>query len=367
MRSAPHWRGLSIYARTFLLLGAVVTAADTLCFGFARLGPNGPPPIGPADFESNRQPPPRPPGDPGPPDAGGPPLSMGLGPRNGWTVASIVGLELLVMLPLGWLFASGLATPLRRLADTAKTVARDAVPSALVQEGPTEMSAAIVAFNAMQARLHRAIQERTQMVGAIAHDLRTPLTRLAFRLDDLPGTTGEHVRGDIEEMRAMISAALDFLRDRSAGRRAEKLDLRALVERVVEEQSDLGHDVVLTPGTNMTIEGDPLDLRRALGNLIDNAIKYGHRARVALIERSSECVLEVDDDGPGIPEALHAQVFDPFFRVEGSRNRDTGGIGLGLSAVRAVVIEHGGEVYLRNRNGGGLRATVRLPKSLIAD
>jgi two-component system OmpR family sensor kinase len=231
----------------------------------------------------------------------------------------------------------------------------------LAQEGPDEVRAALDCFNAMQGRLCKLIQERTQMVGAIAHDLRTPLTRLAFRLDDLPAPLGDKARADIEEMKLMISAALDFIRERSVTGEIEKLDLRSLVERVVDEQGDLGHDVALEPGSPLTIEGVPLELRRMVANLVENALKYGARARLRLSTHGGQCHLQIEDDGPGIPESLQSQVFNPFFRIEASRNRQTGGTGLGLTAVRAIVIEHNGEVRLANRKAGGLRVTVLLP------
>jgi signal transduction histidine kinase len=249
-----------------------------------------------------------------------------------------------------------------RFAVAAERVGRDSNLPPLLREGPTELAAAVDSFNAMQARLRRLIDERTQMVGAIAHDLRTPLMRLAFRLDDLEQPLGDKVRADIEEMRTMISAALDFIRDRSSSGQHERLDLRLLVERVVEEQGDLGHDVALLPGAPVTIEGNPLALRRAVANVVENAIRYGERARLTLATSGSRCRLEIDDDGPGIPEALQEQVFDPFFRIEGSRNRNTGGIGLGLAAVRAIVREHSGEIVMGNRKEGGLKVTITLPQ-----
>lgn len=265
------------------------------------------------------------------------------------------------LLPLAWLFARALSAPIRRFSEAAQRLGRDPNAPPVPREGPAEMLVAVDSFNSMQARLNRLIQERTHMVGAIAHDLRTPLTRLAFRLDDLPHPLREKVDADIQEMKSMISAALDFIRDRSLTGQQERLDFRLLVESVVDNQSDLGHDVTLQAGTPVTVTGNPLALRRMVINLVDNALKYGERARLRLRSANGRCVLEVDDDGPGIPEQLQAQVFEPFFRLESSRNRDTGGIGLGLAAVRAIAIEHGGEVSLGNRKGGGLRVIVSLP------
>src|SRR5262249_43444539 len=228
----------------------------------------------------------------------------------------------------------------RRLARAAGSASQALGGAPLAPEGPDEVRAATVGFNALQERMGRLVQERTHMVAAIAHDLRTPLTRLAFRLDDLPPPLGDSVRADIAEMTSMISAALDFIRDRSVQGQFERVDIRSLVERVVEEQSDLGYDVTLEPGAPLTIEGVPLALRRMVVNLVDNARKYGERARLRLTSHDGVCELQVDDDGPGIPETLQSQVFEPFYRVEGSRNRRTGGIGLGLASVRAVVQEH---------------------------
>src|SRR5262249_26097793 len=156
----------------------------------------------------------------------------------------------------------------------------------------------------------RLLQERAHMIGAIAHDLRTPLMRLAFRLDSLEPPLKEKVEADIGEMRAMISAALGFLRDQAAGTAREKLDFRLLVESVVDDQSDVGHDVTLAGGEPVTLVGDPLSLRRMVVNLVDNARKYGERARLRLRVSGNNCILEIDDDGPGVPEALQGRVFE---------------------------------------------------------
>ena len=199
------------------------------------------------------------------------------------------------------------------------------------------------------------------MIGAIAHDLRTPLMRLAFRLDSLESPLKEKVEADINEMKLMISAALDFLRDQAAGGSRERLDLRLLVESVVDDQSDVGHDVSLASGEPVVVRADPLSLRRLVANLVDNALKYGERARLKLRSGEAQVTLEIDDDGRGIADVLQQRVFEPFFRAESSRNRDTGGIGLGLTTVRAIVLDHGGHIELRNRKEGGLRVVVSLP------
>jgi signal transduction histidine kinase len=223
------------------------------------------------------------------------------------------------------------------------------------------MRAAIESFNTMQARLNRLLEERTHMIGAIAHDLRTPLTRLAFRLESLPPPLGDKVNADIQEMTAMISAALDFIRERSTGGRRERLDFRLLVESVVDDQTDVGNDVTLQEGDPIVLSGDATALRRMLVNLIENALKYGERARLRLKRQAQDCTLEIDDDGPGIPDSQQQTVFQPFYRIETSRNRNTGGIGLGLATVRAIVLDHGGSIGLRNRPEGGLRVTVTVP------
>jgi two-component system, OmpR family, sensor kinase len=266
-----------------------------------------------------------------------------------------------VLLAPAWLLARSIVIPVQQFSEAAKRFGQDGISPVLLREGPPEICRAVDSFNAMQARIQRLIQERTQTVGAIAHDLRTPLTRLAFRLDDLPSPLQEKVSADIQEMKSMIAAALDFLRDRSLSGQHERLDFRTLVERVANDQGDLGHDVTLTAGPPVILEGSPLALRRMVANLVDNAIKYGERVRLRLRAESHHCELEIDDDGPGIPERLQQQIFEPFFRLESSRNRDTGGIGLGLATVRGIVLDHGGEISVQNRKGGGLRMTVSLP------
>lgn len=273
----------------------------------------------------------------------------------------LFGLGLLVLLPIAWLFARTLAAPIRQFSEAAQRLGGDTNAPPLPRNGPQEMMRAVDSFNAMQARINRMMQERTQMVGAIAHDLRTPLSRLSFRLDGLPPPLGDKVEADIQEMKTMISAALDFIHDRSLGVHKQRLDFRLLMESVADDLVDVGHDVTVQPGSAITLEGDPIALRRAVVNLVENGLKYGERVRMHARTIDKECLLEVDDDGPGIPDAFQRQVFEPFFRMETSRNRGTGGIGLGLATVRAIVLDHGGTVELRNRKDGGLRVVMALP------
>lgn len=268
---------------------------------------------------------------------------------------------LLVLLPLALSFSRALAAPIREFARAADHLGRDPRAAPLPLQGPREIIRAAESFNTMQTRLNRMVAERTQMLGAIAHDLRTPLARLAFRLDKLPGSDQEKAQADIGEMTAMIAAALDLLRDQSMDAPRGPLDLRSLVENVVDGLADTGQNVVLEPGPSATVDGDPVALRRLVTNLVDNALKYGRRARLRLLLDRDACRLEVDDDGPGVDPAQAEQLFTPFFRGEASRNRGTGGIGLGLSVVQDVATRHGGDVMLANRAEGGLRATLVLP------
>lgn len=270
-------------------------------------------------------------------------------------------LGMIVLMPLAWLFARALSAPISRFGEAAQRLGADTAAPPVPREGPPEMRQAVDAFNAMQSRVNRLLHERTHMIAAIAHDLRTPLTRLSFRLDGLPDPLGKKVDGDIQEMKTMISAALDFMRDRSLAMHRQPLDFRLLVESVADDLVDVGHDVSVQRGAPLTLQGDPLALRRAVVNLVENGLKYGERVRLHLRAGGHDCVLEVDDDGPGVPEPMQQQVFEPFFRLEASRNRDTGGIGLGLATVRAIVLDHGGTVTLRNRKDGGLRVVVNLP------
>nr|WP_068829978.1 ATP-binding protein [Xanthomonas translucens] len=281
-------------------------------------------------------------------------------------VALLFVAGLLAMLPLAWWFSRALAAPIRRFAEAADRLGRNPDAQPLQRSGPSEIVQAADSFNAMQARLNRLINERTHMVAAIAHDLRTPLARLAFRLEGLQPPLRDKTIADIDEMKAMISAALDFIHNDSRRSTRAPLDFRLLVESVVDDASDTGAEASFVAGQAITLDGDPLSLRRMVMNLLENALKYGKRARLQLHRDGTDCVLWIDDDGPGIDPTQHEQLFLPFFRGENSRNRDTGGIGLGLSVAHSIVLAHGGEITLTNRPEGGLRVCVELPCQAVA-
>ena len=276
-------------------------------------------------------------------------------------VALLFGAGLLLMLPLAWWFSHALSAPIRRFSVAADRLGRHPDAAPLPRQGPTELAQAVDSFNTMQARLNRMVHERTQMVAAIAHDLRTPLARLAFRMEAAPAPMRERALADIDEMKSMIGAALDFIRNAQHPGPRAPLDFRLLVEGVVDDLADIGADAALLPGASVVLEGDPGALRRMLANLCENALKYGGNVRVDLHRDGDGCVLWIDDDGPGIDPAQREQLLLPFVRGEASRNRDTGGIGLGLAVANSVVTAHGGELALDNRAEGGLRVSVRLP------
>lgn len=252
--------------------------------------------------------------------------------------------------------------PLRELAQASDRLGRGENVPDLPERGPEEIIRANRAFNAMQARVSRFVADRTRMVAAISHDLRTPLTSLRLRAEFIDDDeTRERMVDTIDEMTRMAEATLAFARDDAAGEASRNTDLVALVEAVSADFSDLGHDVSVEGPEHLYLSVRPVSLRRALRNLVENAVRYGVRARVRPERTATGVVIAVDDDGPGIPEDKLEEVFAPFTRLETSRNLETGGVGLGLATARSIVRAHGGELTLANRPGGGLTAAIHLP------
>ena len=252
--------------------------------------------------------------------------------------------------------------PLGMLSGAADRLGRDVAAEPLAETGTVEMQRAARAFNRMQERLRRLIESRTQMLAALSHDLRTPLTLLRLRTEEVAeGEERDKMLATIREMDEMIGSTLAFARDEVRAEPRRRVDIAALIESVVDDMADAGLPVSMTPAAPAIHECQPGALKRALTNLLDNAVKYGKRAQAALTGTPEAVEITIDDEGPGIPEAELAKVFQPFYRIEELRSRDTGGTGLGLAIAQAVVQAHGGELTLANRPGGGLRATIKLP------
>ena len=262
--------------------------------------------------------------------------------------------------PLGLLFARWLARPIAGFANAAERLGRDPRAQVLALDGPAEVGRAAHAFNHMQSRLRSFVDDRTAMIGAISHDLRTPLTRLRFRLEDVPEPLQAGMLAEVEEMEAMIQSVLHFIRDASEPGARERLDLRAIVEDVVEDAVFIGQDVRLEDSERAPVEVDPLGMRRLFGNLLENAVKYGDRAEVRLFTDKYDAVAEVRDNGPGLPDDELERVFQPFYRTAAARASKTVGSGLGLAVCRSIARAHGGDVHLKS-DDRGLVVQVRLP------
>lgn len=283
-----------------------------------------------------------------------------------WQQRVLLGLliSMLLLAPLVWWMARRLTRPIRVFADAAERLGADPDAEPLTPSGPSEVRTAIHAFNDMQASLRNHMRQRTQTVAAIAHDLRTPLTRLRFRAEQAPDAVRDRMAADIEEMDALISQAMAFVRGETTPERREALDLDALAADSVAGFAETGAAVAFDGGGALPVLADPAALRRALDNLIGNAVKYGGGARVKAFARDGATVVTVEDDGPGLPDDELETVFEPFNRGERSRSRETGGAGLGLTVARQAARASGGDVTLANRQTGGLVANLSLPLCL---
>lgn len=274
------------------------------------------------------------------------------------TTLAALGAILLSILLVRWS-----TKPLSAFAAAAESFegASGVVPVA--ETGPKEVRALASAFNDMQRRIARLIDDRTQALAAVSHDLKTPITRLRFRVDEIEDPAARAaVEADLDDMERMIDQTLAFLRGDRSDEELKPVDLVAILETITDDLADAGRPVQLSGSPAAVLPGRRLALKRAFGNLIDNALKYGRTARVRVEDRADAVVVAIEDDGPGIPEAEMERAFAPFVRLEPSRNPETGGFGLGLTIARAIVAGHEGTLALAARPEGGLRVSVRLPK-----
>ncbi|MCS4511481.1 ATP-binding protein [Xylophilus ampelinus] len=290
----------------------------------------------------------------GPPPAGGPFGYPGL--------VMDIGVRLLALLLAAWVGARWLSQPVRRLAAAARELGRDIHRAPLAEDGTVECREATRVFNGMQAQIRRQLDDRNRFVAAVSHDLRTPLTRLRLRAEVLEHAADRESFGrDIREMDAMIRSTLDYLTGEADPEAHEPLDLPALLTSIADDLCDVGHTVRVS-GTAVPLRLQPLAMRRCISNLVENAIRYGGSAGIAVHDGLEGVRIEVADPGPGIPEAELEKVMAPFYRLDASRNRHSGGVGLGLSIAHDIAVRHGGRLTLRNRAAGGLVATLELPR-----
>jgi signal transduction histidine kinase len=273
-----------------------------------------------------------------------------------WLVGTII-----FAIPFAYVVARWLSRPIRHFAEAAERLGRNPREPDLEPDGPRELRGAALAFNEMKGRLGRYVDDRLNMMSAIAHDLRIPLTRLAFRLERVPEPIRSRAEADIAEMQHMLGAVLSFVQATHAQRPRQPQELRSLLSSIADDMAETGSDVRLEEGPDVILHADDMGLRSLFTNLIHNAVTYGGAARVRLTHQLGEAIVEIDDEGPGLPPEELERVFEPFYRSEKSRNRATGGIGLGLALVRSVAIAHGGSAELTNLQARGLRARVVLP------
>lgn len=255
-----------------------------------------------------------------------------------------------------------LTGPLRRLAQAADRIGRGST-IAVPQAGPEEVQRLARALDAMQTRITRMVDDRTQALAAVSHDLRTPITRMRLRAGFMEDPENQaRMEADLDEMEGMIAATLAYLHGEAETEPTQLVDVGALLSTLCDAAADAGGEVSLQGPAHLDLRCRPVALRRAAANLIGNAVAYGGSALVTLEAGREHVTITVEDNGPGIPEQELERVFEPFHRLEASRSRSTGGVGLGLTIARQAVAEQGGVLTIANKPGGGLRAVIRLPR-----
>lgn len=277
-----------------------------------------------------------------------------------------IGVRLSALMLAAWIGARWLSQPIKHLATAAREIGLDIHRPPLTENGTEECRAATRVFNQMQAQICQQLDERDRFVAAVSHDLRTPLTRLALRAEGLTDAVQKrHFGQDIVEMNDMITATLDYLRGAADSEPFVLLDVASLLASLCDDQQACGHDVSMT-GHAAPLRAQASSLRRCVDNLVENAVRYGGVARISLTDQAGHVCIEVCDEGAGIPEGELDRVLAPFYRVEASRNRNSGGVGLGLSIAHDIVRRHQGQLRLRNGVPVGLVAMLTLPRKPAA-
>lgn len=273
-------------------------------------------------------------------------------------VLYMLAVSLLVMVAATWAVRLAIR-PLTQLAGAAQSLGKNLDTPPLPESGPSEVRRASSAFNAMQRAIQAHVNERTQILASISHDLKTPLTRLRLRLGTLPESDQRiRLETDIDAMNLLIQEGLDYAHSSQLREPLVPVDINALLETLVERYTDIGLSVQLEGRVSTPVRCAPRALKRAVQNLVDNAVKYGERARIQLQQDDHALHIRIEDDGPGVPTELLSKILEPFFRTEASRNRDTGGTGLGLAIAHNLLRAQGAQLSLSNRPPQGLVVTV---------
>jgi signal transduction histidine kinase len=284
-------------------------------------------------------------------------------PRLPTSLLFYLGLMLTVVAAVVLLAVRSVTRPLRVLGDAARSLGEDLARPPLAEEGPREAREAARAFNEMQARLRRMVDQRTRALSAMSHDLRTPITRLRLRSEMLEDQAlREKLQADLDDMQRLVDMTLDYLRGLKEAEPIHRVDVNGLAAGLADDFASMGRPIEVSGRAEQPFEGRPLALRRALTNLLENALTYGGKATLRIEDTPSSVRLVVEDEGPGIPETDLERMLEPFERLEGSRGRATGGVGLGLSIARDIAASHGGTLRLENALPRGLRAILELPR-----
>jgi len=330
----------SLFARLFGIFAAAILLGHLIgFFWFLSYGPPPPPPPPQTGFQ------------------GPPPDSWHLaGP---WVPLLV---QIVLMLIAAWFAASLLTRSIRRLGAAAERLSNDLDSAQLPEQGTRELRQAARSFNRMQARVREQVAQRSRMLSALSHDLRTPLARLRLRIEQVgDDTLRDRLAHDLAEMGDLVGATLTYLRQQHNDEPQQVLDLQALLESMAENARDMGDNVDCI-GSCQPLRTRPQALRSCLNNLLENALRYAGHASLQIQDTSRWVELRVVDQGPGIPADQREAVFEPFFRLEHSRNRDSGGSGLGLSIAREASYRLGAELILEETPGGGLTARLLLPR-----
>jgi signal transduction histidine kinase len=274
-----------------------------------------------------------------------------------------LGLVLSIVAAVALLAVRSVTRPLRVLGAAARSLGEDLARPPLPEEGPREAREAARAFNEMQARLRGVVEQRTRALSAMSHDLRTPITRMRLRSEMLEDPAlREKLQADLDDMQRLVDVTLDYLRGLKETEPIRRVDVNGLAAGLADDFASIGRPLEVSGRAERPYDGRPLALRRALTNLLENALAYGGTATLRIEDSPASLRLIVEDEGPGIPEADLARVLEPFERLEASRGRETGGVGLGLSIARDIAAIHGGTLRLENRTPRGLRAVLELPR-----